>query len=210
MEQGIYKITCLANGRFYIGSAVNFRERWNRHLADLRNCRHSNKHLERAWQKYGADCFTFQIVEVVLDKAELVRREQIWLDHTKACDFGFNQCRNAGRNPSGLPVSAETRAKLSAANRRRVFTPENRAKLSAARKGKKFTDEQKRRLALAKANMSQETKDRMSAARKAYRPTEETKAKQSASLKGHSVSEETRRKIGEANRKKQPQTTQGE
>lgn len=37
MESGVYKIVCILNNKIYIGSAKNFKVRWNRHLNDLRN-----------------------------------------------------------------------------------------------------------------------------------------------------------------------------
>ena len=48
---GVYQITNKVTGKFYIGSAVNFRKRWNTHKSCLRNNKHANKHLQRAWNK---------------------------------------------------------------------------------------------------------------------------------------------------------------
>src|SRR5438874_11200738 len=42
---GIYKITCTANKRIYIGSAVNLQHRKNCHFYDLRQNRHHSQHL---------------------------------------------------------------------------------------------------------------------------------------------------------------------
>src|SRR3990167_761993 len=44
---------------------------------------------------------------------------------------------------TGHFVSPETRAKIGAANRRRIVTPETRAKISAASKGKRISTEQR-------------------------------------------------------------------
>src|SRR6266568_1460049 len=50
---GIYRITCTANGRFYIGSAVNLQRRWRVHQHYLSHGTHQNQHLQRAFDKKG-------------------------------------------------------------------------------------------------------------------------------------------------------------
>jgi NUMOD3 motif-containing protein len=47
------------------------------------------------------------------------------------------------------PLSAETRAKISAALKGRTFSPEHRAKLSAALKGRSFTPEHRAKIGAA-------------------------------------------------------------
>lgn len=42
---GVYVITNLVNGKFYIGSSVGINTRWWNHLVDLRNGTHENPHL---------------------------------------------------------------------------------------------------------------------------------------------------------------------
>jgi len=54
-EPGIYKITCTANKRIYIGSAVNLLKRKRDHFNTLRRNNHCNLHMQRAWNKYGPD-----------------------------------------------------------------------------------------------------------------------------------------------------------
>ena len=52
MNSGIYKILNKINGKFYIGSAVNFKRRFARHKRLLNiNC-HPNEYLQNAWNKY--------------------------------------------------------------------------------------------------------------------------------------------------------------
>src|SRR5229473_6154293 len=58
---GIYKITCTANKRIYIGSAVNLRKRKNEHWNAFKRNQHHNRHLQRAWDKYGEQAFTFEV-----------------------------------------------------------------------------------------------------------------------------------------------------
>ena len=77
---GIYKITNLVNGKFYIGSSVKMMIRKREHLDKLRRNIHSNKHLQRAWNKYGQDNFEFSVIELC-SYDDLECREQHYLDN---------------------------------------------------------------------------------------------------------------------------------
>src|SRR5216684_967248 len=133
---GIYKITCTANKRIYIGSAVNLRERKRAHFSALRHNRHGNQHLQRAWNKYGEQAFTFEVLEQVLPIA-LTAREQYWLNKLKPFDRkGFNIAREAG-STLGVEMSPETRAKISQANLGYKHTPESSERKRQAMLGNK-------------------------------------------------------------------------
>lgn len=94
----IYSITNKQNGKIYIGSAVQRFSRWAVHKKGLRNNNHSNRHLQRAWNKYGENSFTFDVIEDVPDKNMLLEREQYWMDHYKSYDdrYGYNIAKIAG------------------------------------------------------------------------------------------------------------------
>src|ERR1035437_2049507 len=96
MISGIYKITSLDNNKFYIGSSKEIKIRWNRHLNDLKNKKHGNIHLQRAFNKYGIDSFKFEIIEYC-EEHNLLIREQYYLDTLKPYEDGFN----IGVNSSG-------------------------------------------------------------------------------------------------------------
>lgn len=72
---GIYTITCSENGKVYVGKAQNFNTRKNKHWSALQQNEHANVHLQNAWNKYGAEAFTFAIVEVCPDRKERAIRE---------------------------------------------------------------------------------------------------------------------------------------
>jgi group I intron endonuclease len=57
---GVYKITCLENGKIYIGSSKNINSRWNNHRWNLRNGKHHNYFLQSDWDMYGEDVFVFE------------------------------------------------------------------------------------------------------------------------------------------------------
>jgi group I intron endonuclease len=59
--RGLYKIKNLVNGKAYIGSSnKNTTGRLIQHKSDLKANRHFNEHLQRAWNKYGEESFTFE------------------------------------------------------------------------------------------------------------------------------------------------------
>lgn len=106
---GIYAITHIATGRRYVGSAVDIRARWKRHVYALRAGTHDNPHLQKAWNKYGPEAFRFEILDLC-PVDYLLDCEQEYINGK--ADFNF--CRVAGLPPnhSGRKRSAETRAKI--------------------------------------------------------------------------------------------------
>jgi hypothetical protein len=103
MTTGVYKITCLENKKFYIGSSVSCETRWNSHLSALKNGKHHNKHIQSAYNKYGADCFIIEILEEC-DESVLLDREQFYIDTTQCTNnsIGFNICNKAENGKSSI------------------------------------------------------------------------------------------------------------
>lgn len=89
---GIYVIKCLPTGKCYVGSALNCRSRTKTHKTRLKRGIHINKHLQAAWNKYGPDAFTFEVLEICKSENELVEREQWWINKLQSgkSKFGFN------------------------------------------------------------------------------------------------------------------------
>jgi group I intron endonuclease len=90
MKNVIYKIRNVVNDHYYIGSTVDSRKRFWEHRKDLRLDQHVCIHLQRAWNKYGEDCFKFEIVEQLDSREALFPAEQRWLDD----HFGKEYCYN--------------------------------------------------------------------------------------------------------------------
>ncbi len=92
----IYIITCTVTHKVYVGSAKRSKVRLDDHWAALANGRHENPHLQRAWNKYGASCFEWEVIETCPLAARWVR-EQHWIDQRHACDrrYGFNIMHSA-------------------------------------------------------------------------------------------------------------------
>ena len=95
---GVYKITCLPNGMFYIGSSIDIYKRWDNHRWQLKHNKHTNNYLQNAWNKYGEDNFVFEILELCENKDQF-NLEQEYLNKYKPfarLNSGFNLLENAG------------------------------------------------------------------------------------------------------------------
>ena len=78
-KSGIYKILNTRNGNFYIGSAYKLYNRFRVHKSTLKNNKHDNEYLQRAYNKYGSDSFVFELVKLI-DITELHYAEQQYLN----------------------------------------------------------------------------------------------------------------------------------
>ena len=104
----IYAIVNKINNKLYIGSAKSFYTRFYRHLSRLKRNEHHSIILQNAWNKYGEENFSFELLEIVsLD--EILKREQWYIDFFKP---EYNICKKAG-NTLGIKHTMETRIKMS-------------------------------------------------------------------------------------------------
>lgn len=83
MQSGIYRITNLVNNKQYVGQSSNLYQRLCQHKSDLRSNRHSNKHLQNSWNKYGEDNFKFEIIKLC-DIEQLCEMENYFLSLVEA------------------------------------------------------------------------------------------------------------------------------
>jgi group I intron endonuclease len=134
---GIYKITCVPTGKFYIGSSQDIAVRWRKHRERLSLEKRGSPHLQYAWNKYGADAFVIEILEPVMFIEHLLEREQFYLDTLRPYDrtIGFNIALYAGAPMRGRKTSAETLKKLADRSRGKTHSAEVRQKISAMKKG---------------------------------------------------------------------------
>ncbi|MER2007417.1 MAG: GIY-YIG nuclease family protein [Psychrobacillus sp.] len=163
MTSGIYRIDNVSNGKFYIGSSFDIEGRLYRHFLELNRNRHSNKHLQNAYNKYGEDSFSTEILEVVDDTNNLIKREQYWIDNLEACNNGYNILPNAG-TVREYRHSEETRKKISETQRGRKLPNELRVKLSKIREGKKLPIEVREKISNSNLGrkMTEEQKEKLS------------------------------------------------
>lgn len=88
---GVYKITNLVNGKVYIGQSRDTLDRIYAHKKDLRGNYHSNPHLQSAWNKYGEDSFSFDVV-TYCPFNQLYKYENFWMNVYESYDreLGYN------------------------------------------------------------------------------------------------------------------------
>ena len=67
MKGYIYQIINKINNKRYIGQTFVPNSRKKRHFSDLRNHRHDNKYLQKAFDEYGEECFLFEIMLEIED-----------------------------------------------------------------------------------------------------------------------------------------------
>lgn len=192
MKSGIYIIKNLLNGKVYVGSAVSIKKRWTRHKHQLNKNKHHSEHLQRSWNKYGKDNFSFEVLQVVANKKDLIFEEQKHIDRLKSYDrkFGYNISPTAGSS-LGVKHTDEMKRKISMANKGKKISSETRRKMSLSKMGE--------RNPMYKYVYSKEQKKKMS----------ERNSGKGNPFYGKRHSAETRKKMSETPRKKyKPKTKQ--
>lgn len=127
-KSGIYIIRCLKSIKVYIGSAFDLEKRKYKHFNTLQHNRHQSK-LQNAFNKYGIENFTFEVLEYVpkleneskleFKKRLVNEREQYYLDtilfasenNYKFDELGYNINRKADSR-LGVIQSKETNKKI--------------------------------------------------------------------------------------------------
>ena len=79
MEPGVYQIKNKIDGKSYIGSSINVKNRLYKHLWMLKNDKHDNTYLQNAYNKYGNESFEFQILELC-DESNLILTENKYIE----------------------------------------------------------------------------------------------------------------------------------
>lgn len=148
---GVYAILNEVTGKLYIGSAINLKRRKDRHFSDLVGGYHHNRYLQRAFNKYGLDVFSFHVIEIVEDHELLIPREQFYMNEAESYKRGngYNLSPTAS-SMLGTHHSDEARQRISAGNLGKKISDQTRAKISVARRkaklGKKLSSEHCRKI----------------------------------------------------------------
>ncbi|NNV04631.1 GIY-YIG nuclease family protein [Brevibacillus sp. MCWH] len=142
MTMGVYLIRNKVNRKVYVGSSIRIEERWEDHIRELNGNRHNNRYLLHAWQKYGQENFSFEIIETTDDESSLIDLEQKWIDYYRSYerDKGYNLSPSA-YNILGYRFTEEQRKRVSEALKGKRKSEEHRKKLWMNRK---VTEEQRR------------------------------------------------------------------
>ena len=110
---GIYKILNKINQKVYFGQSRDIELRFKRHKNDLRGNKHQNIHLQRAWNKYGENNFSFEIYSLhpadKLDSAEQLILDLARKNKRKYYNMGYD----ANAPKLGLKFSKKSKEKMS-------------------------------------------------------------------------------------------------
>ena len=157
LNSGIYIISY--NNKNYVGSSSNLKKRIREHFSCLKRNTHPNSRLQRAFNKYGIEAFSYKIVSICPPEY-LIKLEQWFIDNTKNT-VNLNPFAYSSK---GRVVKKSTRKKISKALIGKVVSDETRQLLSKSKLGKLQPK-------------SEETKEKMSKAKKGIVFSEEHKQK---------------------------------
>jgi len=213
MQSGVYKITNVTNGHFYIGSSKNIAARWKQH----KSASAQKSAISAAIRKYGVECFSFEVIELC-DPVDL---PDVELSYIRALDPQYNL--KIATETAGFTHNELTRARLSQAHMGKSLSGEHRDKISRSTKGlpsargwnhsdearqkisaallgntrtkgRKHTDEWRKEMSARNAGeknpffgkkQSEEAREKVRLARTGSKSSEETRSKVSASLVGN-------------------------
>lgn len=145
IRSGIYQVRNINNNKLYIGSAaISLSQRWSNHKVLLRKNDHHSIKLQRAWNKYGADVFVFEVL-LYCDPENCLMYEQIALDYYKP---EYNICLVAGSR-LGTITSNDTKEKIRQKRLGTRHTKATKVKMSKTHVGKKHSDISKNKIKIA-------------------------------------------------------------
>lgn len=120
----IYQIKNIVNNKIYIGSTIRASYiRKYEHFSELRNNKHCNNHLQKAWNKYGEDKFEFSILETFIFpdtyssiiKVEYLTSREFYLINLLSANYNIKKDITIGN--TGYKHSEETKRKISESNK---------------------------------------------------------------------------------------------
>ncbi len=155
---GIYSITNIVNNKKYIGQSVDVKRRLRNHKWALKHNKHINDHLQKSFNKYGEDCFVFDVI-CECEEEKLDDMERFYIAHYDCMNpnYGYNSesggnlCKRwsdelklkmkeirSGENSGmwGKKHTEETKAIMREKALGRVLSDETKEKLSKSHKGK--------------------------------------------------------------------------
>lgn len=125
MTSGVYTITNTVDGKIYVGYSKNMVRRFSGHRSHLNKNKHPNVHLQYAFNKYGADCFKFEVLDYCKEEY-MPSFENYWVNMLQTIDdrYGYNIMPTS---PNDFPTghSEETKRKISVVHKGRFAGDKN-------------------------------------------------------------------------------------
>ena len=145
-----YLITCLVNGRQYVGvTSRTLKHRWNEHLYDARK-RHAKMAISRAIAKHGAESFTIEAICSSQSWEDVCAVEsRLIVQHGTRAPNGYN-LSDGGDGAFGVRKTAESVERSAAKHRGKPCHENTRAAAVATHLGKPKSAEHCKRIAAAR------------------------------------------------------------
>lgn len=193
----IYKITCVASGKSYIGITTrDLKSRWKGHIDSARDRREWHRAIAAAIRKYGADQFTMEHIASAFNEEGLCATErELILQENTLSPHGYNLSSGG----EGLfEPSQETIERMRNSHLGKKQSPEVIAKRTSWQKGSKRSKESTEKTRLAQLGTkrkswgkhSEESRKKMAEAAKkrdpsyyAYLKAPEAKAKRAERMR---------------------------
>ncbi len=148
IKTGVYAIVC-KNGRVYVGSYSrnnrNVFRRWMEHRRDLRLNHHSNKHLQRTWNKYGEVAFQFILLHGC-QPDECLLHEQMCIDWYNSKGIKLFNSNPAGTSNLGTKWTEESKKKQSERVKGTTLSEEHKKSIADGLRASLSTPEAKDKL----------------------------------------------------------------
>ena len=97
VHMGVFKITNTVNGKIYVGSAPNLKNKWLTLKGALQMGNFMNSALQKDWNEYGEESFAYEVLEEKSDEDvndkhwEIKQMELLWLSELEPFgDRGYN------------------------------------------------------------------------------------------------------------------------
>lgn len=149
---GIYAIIHDESERAYVGQSSDIVKRWIYHKMRLRNNDHHCQYLQRMWNKYGLQAFTFEVLQLC-NVEDLNELECFWSNEWS--DNLLISVRPPGDCARGWKHSESTKVKMSISALKVGADPEERKRRSDRAKAQHAAGN------FGQATWSQEVKDKM-------------------------------------------------
>lgn len=142
---GLYKIVNKVTNQCYVGQSQRMKKRIKEHFRLLRQNKHTNPHLQHAYNKYGAEAFSGEIEVECLDMEDLDRLEEAFLQEEAWFEAPtvYNIADFAKAPMRGKTHSEEAKQRIRLGRNSTSFdyrSPEYRKTLSEAQVARRFAD----------------------------------------------------------------------
>lgn len=117
MSYFIYEILNTVNGKRYIGCTKDTEKRFSQHRRALEGNKHWNPYLQNAYNKYGGDCFRYNIILAFNNEDDMYFNERKLIsesDHTyNIAEGGLGGDTYSNRTEEQMEITREKLSKIS-------------------------------------------------------------------------------------------------